>query len=287
MSTQNQQIVPFKRKVENIRQLLVKSKDQMAMALPKHMSVDRMLRITMTSIQRTPKLLDCTPMSLLGAVMQAAQLGLEPDGLLGQAHLVPFKNSVTLIPGYKGLIKLARNSGELATIQAHEVHEKDSFMFCYGLDPKLEHIPARDENPGEIIAFYAVARLKDGSSQFEVMWKREVEAIRKQSKAANEGPWKTHYEEMGKKTVLRRLCKMLPSSIEMSTAVMLDEKAEAGIGQDLDKLIELDPSIQEEPASKLDQIVEAEKPKAIAAKNASSAESGEGSDPDPMLDGSA
>lgn len=282
MSTQNNQIIPFQKKVGNIRALLIKSKDQMAMALPKHISVDRMLRIAMTSIQKTPKLVDCTPNSLLGAIMQASQLGLEPDGLLGQAYLVPFKNTVTLIPGYKGLIKLARNSGELATIQAHEVHEKDTFMFCYGLEPRLEHIPTRDEKPGEVIAFYAVARLKDGSTQFEVMWKREIDSIRKQSKASGDGPWVTHYDEMGKKTVLRRLCKMLPSSIELQKAVALDEQAEAGIEQDIESIIDIaEPDITEAPTTKLDSLVDTattQKDKVIAA------EFGE-SEPDPFAPG--
>lgn len=264
MSTQPNQMVPFKKKVDNIRQLLIKSKEQMAMALPKHLPVDRMLRIAMTSIQKTPKLVDCTPVSLLGAIMQAAQLGLEPDTPLGQAYLVPFKQSVTLIPGYKGLIKLARNSGELATIQAHEVHEKDTFMFCYGMDPKLEHIPTRDENPGKVIAFYAVAKLKDGSGQFEVMWKREVDAIRKRSKASNDGPWVTDYDEMGKKTALRRLCKLLPASIELATAVALDEQAEAGIEQNLDSVLEIsEPEQIEAPVSSLDRLVEAKTPKQL------------------------
>lgn len=256
MSTQ---LVPFQKKVGNIRALLEKSKPQLAIALPKHLSVDRMMRIAMTSIQKTPELVDCTPNSLIGAIMQASQLGLEPDGLLGQAYLIPYKHTCTLIPGYKGLIKLARNSGELATIQEHVVHERDLFEFCLGDSPSLTHKPTSDEDPGAVIAFYAVARLKDGAVQFEVMYRREVDAIRKQSRASGTGPWVTHYEEMGKKTVLRRLCKMLPSSIELQKAVTLDEQAEAGIAQDIDTVIDLstpDSNVDAAPVGgKLDELM--------------------------------
>lgn len=223
-----------KSKVENIRGLLEKSRKQMEMALPRHLSADRLMRVAMTSVQKTPQLLECTPHSLIGAVMQAAQLGLEPDGLLGQAYLVPYKNTVTLIPGYKGLLQLARRSGEISTIMAHVVHEADTFDFCYGLEPQLRHVPSSDDNPGPVIAVYAVARLKDGGTQFEVMWRRQVEEIRKRSKAGNSGPWVTDWDEMAKKTALRRLCKLLPASIELQAAVSLDERAEAGIPQDLD-----------------------------------------------------
>lgn len=263
MNAQASAIVPFQQKVANVRTLLEKSKGQIQMALPRHISLDRMLRVAMTSIQKTPKLLECNQTSLLAAIMQAAQLGLEPDGLLGQAYLVPFKTTVTLIPGYKGLLKLARNSGEISTVQAHEVYKDDHFKFSYGLEPKLEHEPNADSdmNPDNIVAFYAIAKLKDGGTQFEVMWRKQVDAIRKRSKSSNDGPWVTDYAEMGKKTVLRRLCKMLPSSIELAKAVALDEQAEAGIKQDLDTIIDISATTEEEPKSALDALVDADKGK--------------------------
>lgn len=114
------QNLPVTSKTATIRGLLEKSRKQLEMAIPKHMTVDRLLRVAMTSIQRTPKLLDCTPQSLLACVMTCAQLGLEPDQFLGQAYLVPFKDTeknitvCTLIPGYRGYIALARRSGEVA-----------------------------------------------------------------------------------------------------------------------------------------------------------------------------
>ena len=284
------QIIKTDQRVANIRSLLERSKSQMEMALPKHMTADRLLRIAMTSVQKTPKLLDCTPQSLIGAVMQAAQLGLEPDGVLGQAYLVPYKATCQLIPGYKGLLKLARNSGELSTIQAHSVHANDKFDFGYGLEPFLQHTPALS-NPGEVIAFYAVARLKDGGYQFEVMSKHQVDATRARSMAANNGPWVTDYEEMGKKTVIRRLCKMLPASVELVTALSLDERADAGLSQDIDSVFDIEVEAEEvtdEGAAKsaLDAVVDeaetAPRPKAREAKPESAPESATESKSNPV-----
>lgn len=238
MEPKKNEIVPLSKKMDNVRALLERSKSQIALALPRHLSADRMLRIAMTSIRRTPKLASCSQTSLLGAVMQSAQLGLEPDGVLGHAYLVPFKDDVQLIIGYKGLIDLARRSGQLSTIFARVVHAADAFEFAYGLSERLEHIPSRDKDPGEVVAVYAVARLKDGGQQFEVMTKREVDEVRKQSRAADDGPWVTHYEAMALKTVLRRLCKMLPASVELARAVSLDERADLGLPQQLEDIVD-------------------------------------------------
>lgn len=211
------------------------------------------MRVALTSIAKTPDLLECSQQSLAAAVLQAAQLGLEPDGILGYAYLVPFKGTATLIPGYKGLLELARRSGKISTIEARVVHAKDRFRFAYGLKPVLEHTPAQEAETGELVAVYAVAHLKDGGLQWEVMWKREVDAIRKRSRASASGPWVTDYEEMAKKTVLRRLCKMLPASVELQQAVAMDERAEIGLPPiDLDVV-----EVASEPApSKLDALTE-------------------------------
>ena len=251
------EITPYQKKVSTIREFLERSKPQMLMALPKHMNADRMLRVAMTSIQRTPRLVDCSPTSLVGAVIQSSQLGLEPDGVLGHAYLVPYKDRATLIPGYKGLIDLARRSGGIGRIYARIVYEKDTFEIEYGLNEKLRHIPSSEEDPGGILGAYAIAWLRDGTPQTEWMWKREIDAIRKRSRASNEGPWCTDYQEMAKKTVLRRLCKMLPASVELHTAVALDELAEAGIPQDLELLAPETVTVEPEPdKSKLDALTE-------------------------------
>lgn len=240
---QSSAMTPATRQYMGIREMLEKNLPSIRMALPKHLTPERMLRVALTAVQRTPALLDCDPRSLVGAVVQASELGLEPSGVMGHAYLVPFRNhknggrmEVQLIPGYKGLLDLARRSGQILTVFAREVYANDKFKHWYGLKPGLLHEPTAAAEPGEIIAFYAVATFKDGAGQFEVMWKREVDAIKKGSKSGNNGPWVSHYVEMGKKTALRRLCKMLPSSIELQKAVVLDEAAESERPQTFDTL---------------------------------------------------
>lgn len=215
-----------KPKIDSVRSALEKMKPQLSMALPRHLTPERLLRVTMTAVQNTPKLLECDRTSLFAAVMTSAQLGLEPDGVLGQAYLVPFRGKVQFIPGYRGLITLARNSGEISSIQAHEVCEHDHFDYAYGLDERLEHRPAEGER-GEITHFYAYAKFKDGGSVFEVMARHQVERIRDNSegyKAFKNGhikttPWETNFVEMGRKTLIRRLAKFLPMSVQRAVAI--------------------------------------------------------------------
>jgi|3_EtaG_2_1085321.scaffolds.fasta_scaffold02708_5 recombination protein RecT len=224
--------LPAVNKAATIRDLLDKSKDQLKMAIPRHMSVDRLLRIAMTSIQTNYRLLECDPKSLLSCVMQAAQLGLEPDGVLGRAYLIPYKVkgriTAQLQIGYRGFIDLAYRSGQVKGFFAHNVHENDEFDFSYGLAPKLTHVPAQG-NRGDLIASYAVVRIKDADPDFEVMWRSDLEKIRQSSKASNDGPWKTHFEEMCRKTPIRRLAKRVPLSSEFMRAANIDDYADAGI----------------------------------------------------------
>jgi len=190
-------------------------------ALPSHMNAERMGRIALTTIRLTPKLLDCSVPSLMGAIMQAAQLGLEP-GLIGHCYIIPYGKEATFIIGYKGMIDLARRSGNIESIYAHAVYEKDEFDYELGLHPKLHHKPATGHR-GEMKYVYAVAHFKDGGYQFEVMDTGEIERRRKRSKAANNGPWVTDYEEMAKKTVIRHMWKYLPISIEIQQQAAQDE----------------------------------------------------------------
>lgn len=259
MSTQvtkpntNTQLVPTNQKAETIRVLLEKSKPQIALALPRHLSADRMLRIAMTSVRRTPALLACTPQSLVGAVIQAAQLGLEPDGVLGHAYLVPYKDTCQLIVGYKGYIDLARRSGQISTIYARVVYAKDQFDYSFGLNETLEHIPSRDPQQSEIVFAYAVIKMKDGGIQFDVMNRREIDAIRERSASKDSGPWVTDFAEMAKKTVLRRVCKMAPLSVEVARAVALDERADLGLPQQLEDVVDAQIEVTAKPT--LDSIV--------------------------------
>lgn len=206
-------------------------KAQIALALPRHMTPDRMARIALTEIRKNPELMHCDPLSFAGAVIQCSQLGLEPGSGLGQAYLVPFNNrrkgikEVNFITGYRGLIELARRSGQVESIVGRSVREKDKFSYAYGDDERIEHVPFPGSNKerGPIIAFYALARLKGGGPPLrEVMDVAEVEEIREQYSHGNP-VWRDHFEAMGRKTVIRRLAKFLPMSPELADALRSEE----------------------------------------------------------------
>lgn len=261
------EIVPFKQKLNTFRELLEKMKPQIAAALPEHVKPDRVMRIVLTTIQRTPKLLECSQSSVLGAIVQSAQLGLECDGILGEAYLVPYKDTCQLIVGYKGLLKLVRQSGQISSICARVVHQKDKFAYSFGLQDKLTHVPSQEPEPGPVTHVYMVARLKDGGVHFDIMSAREIEAIRKRSRAGQSGPWVTDWDEMAKKTVIRRGSKLLPASVELARAIAIDEQADANLAQAFETPIELDqlpPADAGGPPRTLDEI--ADKQPALAAK---------------------
>jgi recombination protein RecT len=224
-------------------QLLESYKGQIAMALPKHMTPERMIRVAITAVNTTPGLQKCTPLSVAGCIVQASILGLEPSSVLGEAYLVPYGNQCQLIPGYQGLLKLVRNSGELIMVNAQVVRANDKFDFEDGLDPYLIHKRAAGDR-GEVTDYWAGAVLKGGGKQFVVMTKSEAqEHGKKYSKTFNNGPWKTEFDQMSLKTCLRKLCKLMPKSIEAQIAVALDERHEAGLHQQftVDVPIELHP----------------------------------------------
>ncbi|MEK4620676.1 recombination protein RecT [Bacillus sp. FSL K6-0273] len=218
---------------QTVEAYMKKMGPRMAEVLPKHMDMDRMSRIALTTIRTNPTLLECTVPSLMGAVMQAVQLGLEP-GLLGHCYLLPFNKNVgtkqnpqwvkevQFIIGYKGMIDLARRSGHIQSIYAHAVYENDEFEYELGLHPKLTHKPSFGDR-GKFIGAYAVAHFKDGGYQMEFMPESEIEKRRGRSKSKDFGPWKSDYEEMAKKTVVRSMFKYLPISIEVQTQAQHDE----------------------------------------------------------------
>lgn len=230
-----------KEKLRKFGELFTTKKDIFAQVLPQHMRPERLIKVALMAMNRQPLLLQCTQASLFQALLAAASLGLEPDGVLGSAYLVPYRNNKTgqyeaqLIPGYRGLIDLARRSGQIESIEAHVIREGDKFECGFGLYPTLTHTPvfpgtAEYLDNKHIIGAYAVAKLKDGASQFEVMSRAEIDAIRNRSKAKDSGPWATDYPEMARKTVVRRLVKYLPMSIELSTALEIDNRTEDGTG---------------------------------------------------------
>ncbi len=221
-----------------IAALLQNHKEQIALALPKHLTADRMARIALTEVRKNGKLAKANAISLFGAVIQAAQLGLEPGSTMGHCYLVPFKGEVNLVIGYRGMIDLARRSGQVISIAAHVVYANDQFSYKYGLNEDLHHVPAEDGRV-EPRHVYAVARLVGGGVQFRVMTWTACMAVRDKSEgyqAFKQGrirsnPWDSHPEEMAKKTVIRRLFKYLPVSVEIQRAVALDEMADAGVSQ--------------------------------------------------------
>ncbi len=245
---QNRNLAEMKPK-DQIAYLLKSKQAEIQKMLPKHLNAERLLKVAQIAATTTPALAKCDVPSLIGAIGQCAQMGLEPNTVLGHAYLVPFNtkrkdangnerwvNSVQVIIGYKGLIDLARRSGQIVSIAAHEVCDRDHFDMVYGLDEKLEHKPALGER-GEVIGFYAVAKLKDGGHCFEFMSLHQVREIMAATQSKGKyGPWKDHFVEMGRKTVIRRLAKYLPLSIEFQTAAALDSMAEAGRDQHLDTM---------------------------------------------------
>lgn len=239
-------------KQATLKDLLTRAAPALASVAPKHLTADRLVKIALLATSRAPDLLACSPASILRAVMQGAEMGLEVGGLMGEAYLVPFKNKHTktteaiCIPGYRGLIKLARNSGQLTTIEAHVVYENDIFEIEYGLQPRLVHKPNLHADRGKVTCAYAIAHFKDGGHQIDVMTLGELDAIKKRSQAGDDGPWKTDEPEMQRKTIVKRLCKYLPLSPELAKALAIEEAADHGELQTIDvTLLESDPETGE------------------------------------------
>lgn len=202
---------------------------QIKKALPSVITGERFGRIVLTALSSTPKLAECTPNSFLGAIMQAAQLGLEPNTPLGHAYLIPYKNhgqmECQFQIGYKGLIDLAYRSGNVIDLDAGDVHENDVFEYERGFAPKLRHVPAM-ENRGRTIFYYAVCRTTAGGHIAAVMSVDEIKQhARRYSKSIGSGssPWETHFDAMAKKTVLKKVLKISPLNAEFARGVAADE----------------------------------------------------------------
>lgn len=213
---------------------------QIQAALPRLMAknADRMVRALMTECEKTPALLDCTPISLFGAVLQVAQLGLELGGATGQAYLIPFKKSAQLVIGYKGFVTLAHRSGQVQRITPRVVRAGDVFDIQFGTDQRIVHRPAM-EQAGEAVGYYAVVELANGGIDFEYMTKAQAEFHRNRFALSKGGPWANHFDEMAMKTCIRKLAKRLPLSVEWNTAAGLDETAESDQDQHLGSAVVL------------------------------------------------
>lgn len=214
---------------------------QFAMAMPRGMEAQQLVRDALTALRQNPQLAQCTPQTVLGGLMSCAQLGLRPS-VLGQAYLVPFKNKGTmeaqLIIGYAGLIDLAHRSGKIQSLIARTVYANDHFDVDYGLEDRLVHKPSLKADKGEPIAYYAVAKYTTGGHSFLVMGHEQMVAHKdKHSKTSKWGPWVDHFEAMAHKTCVRQLAKWMPKDTELAQAISVDESVR----------VDLSPSAIEHP----------------------------------------
>lgn len=225
---------PLRVRINSVRQLMQAQQETLFEALPRHVSADQMTRAALTSLRRNPKLLDCTPDSFFGALAEAGALGLVPDGVLGHAYLIPFKDQCTFIAGYKGFINLARRSGDISTLVMEAVYEGDEFSYGLGDEPFIKHIP-NDADPQRtlkpITHVYVVVGLKDGGKQRKVWSKGQIEAHKQQYSRAwqkTDSPWQTSWVAMAKKTVLRDMVNRgeLPVSVELQRLAAREEQYE-------------------------------------------------------------
>ena len=261
---QQKEVVQAEQKPQTIGQLLLSKKSQIEKALPKHMTADKVLRIVMTEITRNADLKKCSSESLVTAIIQSSQLGLHPDSLTGEAYLIPYNNSkkgiheCQFMIGYKGMIRLAYNSGQILNIDAQVVHENDEFSICFGSDQYLTFIPTL-KNRGEVKCYYAIVHMKNGGSQFIVMSKEDIDKHKAYSKTANStySSWSTHYDEMAKKTCIKAVLKYLPRSSEDLNLIMasaLDDQAELGMQNNSHILIDSDTGEVIQQESRAEQL---------------------------------
>jgi recombination protein RecT len=216
-----------------LKQLLNASKNGIAEALPRHVTPERLIKTMLVAANRTPDLLKCTKASVLETINRAAELGLDLSGTLGEAYAVPFNNNVApkgqpaqwikqsqLIIGYRGLAKLAWQSGEIKRIEAEIVRAKDRFFYRKGTNGALEFEPSLESDRGEILGAYALVEMKSGGMQYDYMTKEQIEKVRQGSISKDSPAWRNHWEEMAKKTVFRRNAKWLPLSTEKFVAAI-------------------------------------------------------------------
>jgi recombination protein RecT len=241
--------------IEAMRGTLVKMQPEFQAALPPQIPVEKFIRTTLTAVQMNPELLGADRRSLLGACMKAAQDGLLLDGR--EAAPVIFRTKegpkVQYMPMVGGILKKIRNSGELASISAHVVYDKDHFEYELGDNENIVHKPFLGEDRGRPIAVYAVAKTKDGAIYREVMSVADVDKVRQASRAKDAGPWVQWWDEMAKKTVIRRMAKRLPSSADVDQVLQSDNEASGFVQIDRREAVNITPvpEAQQAPLSRL------------------------------------
>lgn len=237
LAQNERQVELIKRKEKTIYDLIAQNMKSIQSQLPKHITAERMARLCFSTIVRTPQLLNAEASSLLACILEASAIGLEPDPRW-LVYFVPYKGKLQVIIGYRGYMELAYRSDKVSQIFAETVHKNDKFEFCLGLEPKLIHVPSLEDR-GELFAVYAVAKMKDGTSNFVVLGENEISKSRNASQSANGkgaeySPWNTYTEEMWKKTSIKKLCKYLPLSVDIQNANSLELRSEQGEVFDID-----------------------------------------------------
>ncbi|MCP4437114.1 MAG: hypothetical protein GY913_21785 [Proteobacteria bacterium] len=211
------------RQTEQFEGLIAQNFKKITSVIPKHLTPERLARIVVIEGTKNPRLLQCTSESVVRSVMLAAQLGLEPGGAFGHLYLIPYGKDCTPLIGYKGLLELARRSGQIRRLDAVCVYEGETFEVKRGLFPNLEHDQDFniDRSDQKMIAAYAVAVLTSGDPVFEVLTRDEIESRRRRSRAGSSGPWKTDYARMARKSAIRALLNggLVPLSAEMVQAL--------------------------------------------------------------------
>lgn len=259
-----QQMTPDKVKsITDLGTFLGGRMKQIKSVIASNLTPEKMARIALNELRNNDylaKIAIKNPESFVNSIVQASHLGLEIGGVLGQAYLVPYNGEIKMMPGYRGLISLARRSGEITSINAEIVYANDTFDLVLGVAPQVTHKPMLDGPRGEPKLAYMVANFKDGGHHFEWMTMEEIMSIRARSSAVQSGkktPWDTDRDEMIRKTVIRRGWKYLPMSIEMQTAQLIESANEQGKSVVIDGDAVL---VQDDPAAP-DAHAEAERPR--------------------------
>lgn len=239
------QLAPADNKpIKTIADYINRMKGEIAKALPKHITADRLARVALTTIRMNPKLQECSVESLLAGIMQAAQLGLEP-GLLGQCYLVPYGKEAQFIIGYKGMIDLMWRSGMYKTLFVEVVCENDEFVYERGSEPKLIHKPRITGDRGKPIGYYLFAEYQNGGKFWHFMTIQEIERHRARSRAKDNGPWVTDYDAMCRKTVVRDASRWMPMSIELQRQLAQDGLVKREIDTDMTEVPGINPDVME------------------------------------------
>jgi recombination protein RecT len=232
-----------------LRTQLASMSNEFKNALPLHIKPEKFQRVVMTVVQQQPALMNADRKTLLASCLKCAADGLIPDGR--EAALVLFSNQVQYMPMLAGIQKRIRNSGEVASIEAHVIYANDHFVWRQGMESTIEHVPLFPGERGQAIGAYAVAKFKDGSApQFEVMDRDAIEKVRAVSRAKNNGPWVQWWDEMARKTVFRRLSKWLPMDTDPEDLLRRDDE----LGDTVTATAQVVPMIQQAPTSRLDAL---------------------------------